>query len=176
MATSETQETETATLDASGDGADNEASAGGLNTDNLGTSFPPTAAVKEIRNKEIHITGRNSTKVPFDQARDGKYGKPDENGMKTLCTITTKETFTVPVKKEETEGVNTFYVSEGHYKQLDKLHPKGAAAVDAEFAKGAEVGPLIAAKVQGQKNIYWAWLTPEKYADGVEDGTVLVEG
>lgn len=176
MATSNNQKLETAQLDettaepTSQDAG--QATITVLSTENLGRELPPAAGLKEIRDREIFITGRSQTEVPFDTARDGKYGRPNENGNKVISTIETRDGYTVPVKGEETENVRNFFVSESAYKMLNALANGNAAAVDAAFAAGGVAGPIVPCKLKGKQNTYWAWLPPAKYEQAVKDGKV----
>ena len=175
MATSNNQKLETAQLDepTAESAEQDQATTGVLNTDNLGKEMPPAAGIKELRNKEIFIVGRSQTEVPFDTARDGKYGKPNENGNKVISTIETRDGYTVPVKGEETEGVRHFFVSESAYKMLNQLANGKAAAVDAAFAAGDVAGPIIPCKVKGKQNTYWTWLTPARYEEAVSKDKIV---
>ncbi len=144
-----------------------------MNADSFG-DIPPSVNIKEILGKTINIIGRYPFRIKHDS--NSKYDKPDSDGMVTKYVVQTKQKFKAMYKGEQTD-ISNWYVSEGHYYQLDKLaSDKNANTLDQMFVEGQQSPELVPCKkLGGQSDAYYTWLTPAAYKKELADGKLKTE-
>ena len=115
----------------------------------------PSAGIKQIAGKEVHIDGFKHTK-----GKPSKYTQKediDENGKTDYYTITTREVFDLEVKKE-VQPIRSFFVTKTFENQINRV-----ADIQERFANGEVIGPCKAIKRKNLKeggSDYWCLSFP----------------
>jgi hypothetical protein len=137
-------------------------------------TFEPTSDIKHILGKTVKINKREKFKV--DHHPNNKFDKIEEDGRVWKYTVSTVEKLDAPVKGE-TKQVSKWYVTEGHYNQLDKVAPDGVAStVDKMLSDGIVMPEFIPCKIKGGKfGKYYSWLTPDAYKKFLKEDKILIE-
>ncbi len=132
--------------------------------------MPPSAGIREILGKTINIINRKVFQVKFDPVKN-TFDTPDSEGMVTKYMIITKQKISVTIK-DKLQQVSNWYVSKGHYDQLNKLASDGKPdTLDRMFAEGMVTPELVPCKIKGGKfGKYYTWLTPAAYTKAVKNG------
>ena len=137
-------------------------------------TFEPTSDIKHILGKPVKINNREKFQV--EPNPNSKFDKIEEDGMVWKYTVSTVEKFEATVK-EEKKQVSKWYVTEGHYNQLDKMAPDGQAdTVDRMLSEKTVMPELIPCKIKGGKfGKYYSWLKPDAYKKFVKDDKIITE-
>ena len=132
--------------------------------------MPLSAGIREILGKTINVVNRKTFQVKHDPAKN-TFDTPDSDGMVTKYIVITKQKFPITIK-DQLQQVSNWYVSKGHYDQLNKLSTDGKSeTLDKMFEDGNVTPDLIPCKIKGGKfGKYFSWLTPAAYAKAEKNG------
>jgi len=137
-------------------------------------TFEPTSDIKHILGKTVKINNREKFKV--DHNPNSKFDKIEEDGRVWKYTVSTVEKLNAPVKGENKQA-SRWYVTEGHYNQLDKVAPDGlAGTVDKMLSNGIVMPELVPCKIKGGKfGRYYSWLKPIAYEKFVKEDKIITD-
>ena len=132
--------------------------------------MPPSAGIREILGKTINIIDRKIFRVKFDPVKN-TFDTPDSEGMITKYMVVTKQKLPITIK-DKLQQVSNWYVSKGHYDQLNKLSTDGKSeTLDRMFAEGKVTPNLVPCKIKGGKfGKYFSWLNPAAYEKAEKNG------